>query len=457
MTENEYDLIVIGAGGAGSTAASTAAGLGKRVALIERDKLGGACLNYGCDPTKTLLHTAHLLYQAQHAAALGLSLPHAAADWPKVQAHVRQVQETIRGGTPEQARAGIAEQGVDLFMGEAVFMSAHEIHVNGAPLRSARFIIATGTVASIPDIEGLAEIGYITNVEAVALAELPQRLVVIGGGPIGLEFAQMFSRFGVQVVVLERGPQPLPREDRELAMALCTQLTAEGIRLEFGAEVYCGEIDARGKHVHVHSQAGKDEEMVADQILVAVGRRPALHALNLAAAGVQTTENGIVTDATLRTNVPHIWAAGDITSPYQFTHVASDQGELAAHNAFARAPQAFDDRVIPWVTFTDPELARVGASEADLQDAKIDYRVGRVNFDKLDRAITNNQTAGSVKLLADADGKILGGHILGANAGDLIAPVVYALRFGLTVEMVAAAMLPYPTMAEAVRWAAGQF
>jgi len=294
-------------------------------------------------------------------------------------------------------------------------------------------------------------------VEAVALAELPQRLVVIGGGPIGLEFAQMFSRFGVQVVVLERGLQPLPREDRELAMALCTQLTAEGIRLEFGAEVYCGEIDARGKHVHVHSQAGKDEEMVADQILVAVGRRPALHALNLAAAGVQTTENGIVTDATLRTNVPHIWAAGDITSPYQFTHVASDQGELAAHNAFARAPQAFDDRVIPWVTFTDPELARVGASEADLQDAKIDYRVGRVNFDKLDRAITNNQTAGSVKLLADADGKILGGHILGANAGDLIAPVVYALRFGLTVEMVAAAMLPYPTMAEAVRWAAGQF
>ena len=457
MTENEYDLIVIGAGGAGSTAASTAAGLGKRVALIERDQLGGTCLNYGCDPTKTLLHTAHLLYQAQHAAALGLRFPHATADWSAVQAHVRQVQKTIRGGTPEQARAGIAGQGVDLFMGEAVFTSAHGISVNGAPLRGARFVIATGTVASIPDIEGLAEIGYITNVDAVALPELPKRLVVIGGGPIGLEFAQMFSRFGVQVVVLERGPQPLPREDRELAMALCAQLRAEGIRLEFGAEVRCGEIDARGKHVHVHSQAGKDEDLVADQILVAVGRRPALRALNLAAAGVHATKNGIVSDATLRTNVPHIWAAGDITSPYQFTHVASDQGELAAHNAFAHAPQAFDDRVIPWVTFTDPELARVGASEADLQDAKIDYRVGRTPFNKLDRAITNNQTAGSVKLLADADGKILGGHILSANAGDLIAPVVYAMRFGLTVEMVAEAMLPYPTMAEAVRWAAGQF
>ena len=196
---------------------------------------------------------------------------------------------------------------------------------------------------------------------------------------------------------------------------------------------------------------------MADQLLVAVGRQPALDALNLAAAGVKTTAKGIPTDATLRTNVPHIWAAGDITSRYQFTHVASDQGGLVAHNVFAQEPQAFDDRVIPWVTFTDPELARVGASEADLQEAKIEYRVGRVQFSKLDRAIATHQTVGSVKLLADADGKLLGGHILGANAGDLIAPVVYAMRFGLTVKMLAEAMLPYPTMAEAVRWAAAQF
>ena len=289
------------------------------------------------------------------------------------------------------------------------------------------------------------------------MPELPKRLVVIGGGPIGLEFAQMFSRFGVQVVVLERGKQPLPREDPELAMALCSQLTAEGIRLEFGAEMRCGEISEHGKHIHVHGEGGKDEDLVADQLLVAVGRRPALGALNLEAAGVQYTEEGITTDATLRTNVPHIWAAGDITSQYQFTHVASDQGKLVAHNVFAQEPQAFDDRVIPWVTFTDPELARVGLSEADLQEAKIEYRVGRAYFNKLDRAIANDQTFGSVKLLADADGKILGGHILGANAGDLIAPVVYAMRFGLTVKMLAEAMLPYPTMAEAVRWAAAQF
>jgi pyruvate/2-oxoglutarate dehydrogenase complex dihydrolipoamide dehydrogenase (E3) component len=456
MAKNEYDLIVIGSGSAGSTAAVTAASMGKRIALIEREKLGGTCLNYGCDPTKTLLYTAHLLYHAQHASVLGLRISQVKADWAAVQAHVRQVQKTIRGGTAEQAHAGIVAQGIDLFMGEAMFSSSHEIRVNGETLRGKHFVISTGTVPLIPDIEGLSETGYITNVEAVSLPELPKRLVVIGGGPIGLEFAQMFSRFGVQVVVLERDEQPLPREDRELATALCAQLTAEGIRLEFGVEMRCGEIDERGKHIHIHGQEGQDEDLVTDQLLVAVGRRPALDMLNLVAAGVQYTDEGITTNATLRTNVPHIWAAGDITSKYQFTHVASDQGKLVANNVFAQKPQAFDDRVIPWVTFTDPELARVGLSEEDLQKAKIAYRVGRVYFNKLDRAITQDQTLGMVKLLADLDGKILGGHILGANAGDLIAPVVYAIRYGLTIKMVAEAMLPYPTMAEAVRWAAAQ-
>ena len=456
MTTNNYDLIVIGAGGAGSTAATAAAKLGKRVALIERDKLGGTCLNYGCDPTKALLHTASVLYHARHAGMLGLRIPQVEADWAAVQAHVRQVVETIRGGTPEQARAGIAAQNVELFMGEAVFSSPHTITVNNQTLQGARFLLATGTVPLIPEIEGLSAAGYITNEQAVSLPELPKRLVVIGGGPIGLEFAQMFNRFGAQVTVLERDQQPLPHEDRELAQVLCEQLTAEGIRLEFGAEMRCGEIDARGKRIHVHCKGGSDEELVADQLLVAVGRRPAMDRLNLEAAGVLYTAEGITTDATLRTNVPHIWAAGDITSPYQFTHVAHDQGQLVVHNLFDPTPQAFDDRVIPWVTFTDPELARVGASEADLQAKKIEYRVGRAAFNKLDRAITAHQTLGCVKILADAEGKVLGGHILGANAGDLIAPLVYAMRFGLTVQMLGAAMLPYPTMAEAVRWAAAR-
>jgi pyruvate/2-oxoglutarate dehydrogenase complex dihydrolipoamide dehydrogenase (E3) component len=233
-------------------------------------------------------------------------------------------------------------------------------------------------------------------------------------------------------------------------------LRAEGIRLEFSSEMRCGEINKPGKHIHIHGAKGKEEELVADQILVVVGRKSALNALNLETAGVQYTDKGIPTDANLRTNVAHIWAADDITSQYQFSHVAAAQGKLVAHNVFARKPQAFDDRIIPWVTFTDPELARVGMTEADLQESKIKYRVGRVDFKKLDRAITTDQTCSSVKLLAGADGKILGGHILGANAGNLIAPVVYSMRYGLTVKMMAEAMLPYPTMAEALRGAAAQ-
>jgi len=457
MAKDEYDLIVIGAGGAGSTAASSAASMGKHVALIERDKLGGTCLNYGCDPTKTLLHTAQLLHRAQHASNLGLTFPQAVVDWAKVQAHVRQVQETIRGGTLAQARAGIKQQGIDLFMGEARFSSAHEIQVNHISLHGKRFIIATGTVPAIPHVEGLSETGYITNEEAVSLPQLPERLVVIGGGPIGLEFAQMFSRFGVQVAVLERSEQPLPREDRELALALCSKLAAEGIRLEFGTEMRCGETDKHGKHIHFRDTHGREDELISDQLLVAAGRKPALETLNLEAAGVHFTETGIPTNASLRTNVPHIWAAGDITSKYQFTHVAADQGELVAHNVFAKRPRTFDDRLIPWVTFTDPEFAHVGRTEAELQEAGVEYRVGRVNFDKLDRAIAADQTFGTVKLLVDLKGKILGGHILSANAGELIAPVVYAMRYGLTVKMLAQTMLPYPTMAEAVRWAASQF
>lgn len=456
MANHDYDLIVIGAGGAGSTAATTATKLGKRVALIERDQLGGTCLNYGCDPTKTLLNTAQRLHQAQHATALGLHIPQATADWAAVLAHVRQVQEAIRGGSLEQARAGIAAQGIDLFMGEAAFNSPHTLRVNDELLHGQHFIIATGTVPFIPAIEGLAETGYITNREAVALPTLPQRLVVLGSGPIGLEFAQLFSRFGVQVVVIEKAAQPLPREDPDLAQALCAQLQKEGLRLEFGTEMRAGERVADGKRIHLQRANGETETLVADELLVAVGRRPALEALQLERAGVQANEKGIPTDATLHTNVPHIWAAGDITSPYQFTHVASAQGAWVVRNVFAADPQPFDDHLVPWVTFTDPELARVGATEADLQAAQIDYRVGRVDFNKLDRALANDQTLGGVKLLAGPDGKILGGHILGAHAGELLAPIVYAMRFGLTAKMMAATMLPYPTMAEAVRWAAAQ-
>jgi pyruvate/2-oxoglutarate dehydrogenase complex dihydrolipoamide dehydrogenase (E3) component len=453
---HEFDLIVIGSGPAGGSAASAAARTGRRVAMIERDARGGTCLNYGCDPTKTLLHTAQLLYRARHASELGLHIPSVTADWSQVLAHVGQVQQTLRGGSPSQARASLAASGIDVVMGEAQFRSPHEVEVNGQTLRAKRIVIAVGTVPFIPDIPGLPEAGYITNIEAVSLPELPERMAIIGGGPIGLEFAQLFQRFGVAVTVIEQGTQFLPREEPELATELCSLLAEEGVEARLCSEVRCSGVDGRGKHLQLQHDTGKEEVLVTDEILVAVGRRPALDGLNLAAAGVDHTDEGIPTDATLRTNVPHIWAAGDITSEYQLTLVADDQGALVAHNAFADEPLSFDDRVIPWVTFTDPELARVGRTESELQAAGIEYRVGRASFDKSDRAIATHQPVGSMKLLAAADGKLLGGHILGPQAGELIGLLVYAMRFDLTVKQLGEAMLPYPTLAAVVRWAAGE-
>jgi dihydrolipoamide dehydrogenase len=465
----DYDLLVIGAGAAGSGAASTAAQQGARVALVERDTIGGTCLNYGCDPTKTLLHTAALLRRAQHADAYGLHIPVAHANWAAVLAHVHQVLTQIRGGTPEEARAGLAKQGITVLIGEARFISPHAVALSSdlaslSPgkkrteqenlISAARIIIATGSQAVVPPIEGLREAGFITNVEAVSLPVLPRRLAIIGGGPLGIEFAQMFHRFGVQVTVLENSPHLLDKEDRELANCLCKLLTKEGIRLETSVQVQRVERADGGKRLAIRCGDGVEENLVVDEILLATGRQPVLDPLHLEVAGVAIHEHGIAVDATLRTSVPHIWAAGDVIGGYQFTHVAYEQGRLAARNAFAQEPRPFDDHAIPWVIYTDPALAHVGKTEEQLRAEGRAYQVGRMPFSQVERAIANGETNGLVKLLVDPNGAILGGHILAQNADDLLAPIILAMRTGLPAATIAATILPYPTMSEGVRWAA---
>jgi pyruvate/2-oxoglutarate dehydrogenase complex dihydrolipoamide dehydrogenase (E3) component len=450
----QYDLLVIGSGAAGSTAAETAARRGARVALVERDRLGGTCLNYGCDPTKALLHAARLLHQARHAGRYGICIPEASADWTAVRARAGDVVERIRGGSPEQARAGQARKGIDLLEGEARFISPHELSVSGRSVRAVRVIVATGAAPEIPAVEGLREAGYITNVEVVSLPELPRRMAIVGAGPVGIEFAQLFHRFGVQVTVLHRGPVPLDTEDREVAEMLCGILSEDGVRIETGVELRCVPGAGSEKRLNLRLKNGKHEELVADEVLLASGRRPALDSLDLPAAGVEFTAKGIAVSDTLRTNVPHIWAAGDVTGGYQLTHVASEQGGLAARNAFARVPRPYNARVTPWVTYTDPELARVGRTEEELRAQGIEYRVARMPFAELDRAIATGETRGLVKLLAARNGVLLGAHILGPAAGDLLAPIVLAMRRGLRARSLAETVLPYPTLAEAVRWAA---
>ncbi|GAC1506393.1 MAG: FAD-dependent oxidoreductase [Ktedonobacteraceae bacterium] len=460
MMKQHYDVLIIGAGAAGSTAATVAAEQGVRVALIERDEIGGTCLNYGCDPTKTLLFIADLLYQTQHARRYGLHIPTASVRWGEVQTYVQHIINTMRGGTTNQAQKQMKKSGIDVFRGEARFTSAHEIMVTSTQedhkvqteeteetkqtISAERILIAVGNETVIPPIDGLQQVGFITNVEAVALPSLPARLAILGGGAIGIEFAQMFRRFGVDVTVLEHGSSLLSKEDSEVANILVDLLHKEGLRTETGAELIRMYRADDGKHLLFRNQEGAEEELVVDEILLAIGRKPALEALNLEAAGIKTEKHGISVDAALRTNVPHIWAAGDVVGDYQFTHFATEQGNLVAHNMFAEQPQPFGDRIVPWVTYTNPPLAHVGKTEEELREAGVEYKVGRMHFKEVERAIAQDETEGLVKLLVSTQGKILGGHILGARADDLLAPLVVAMQADLPVQTLATTILPYP-------------
>src|SRR5579859_6619808 len=299
MPEQAYDLLVIGAGAGGSTAATNAAQNGARVAMVERDSIGGTCLNYGCDPTKTLIHIAGMLYDARHAEQFGLHFSEASFEWASVIAWVKQAINGIRGGTSEEAARELSQKGIDVLKGEAAFVSPHELSVEGTSVYAQRFIIATGSENIIPPIEGLNEVGYITNVQAVSLPSLPKRLAIVGGGAIGIEFAQLFHRFGVEVTVLEHGPTLLDKEDRELADMVCTILSKEGLRLETQVELRRAQRDPAGKCLTIRCENREEEQLVVDEILLAIGRRPALASLQLEKAGVKTSKNGIEVDATL--------------------------------------------------------------------------------------------------------------------------------------------------------------
>jgi pyruvate/2-oxoglutarate dehydrogenase complex dihydrolipoamide dehydrogenase (E3) component len=338
MAQHPYDLLILGAGAAGSAAASAAAGERRRVALVERHLLGGTCLNYGCDPTKTLLHTAKALTQARQAGRFGLHIPTAEVEWGQVLSQVQRALTQMRGGTLPEVVAQLKEQGIEVLLGEARFLSTDELEVGEQRVRAKRVLIATGCAPTIPPVEGLGEVGYLTNMEAVALPVLPRRLAVVGGGPIGLEFAQMFRRFGVEVTVLERGPHLLEKEDPELADHLSKLLAEEGLRLETNAELRRVQRANGCKRLTIRCGEREEETLEVDEILLALGRCPALEELHLEAAGVQASEKGVQVDATLRTNVPTIWAAGDVLGGYQFTHLATRRANMSPTMPLPNAP-----------------------------------------------------------------------------------------------------------------------
>lgn len=449
-----YDLVVIGAGGAGSTAAGEAIGRGAKVAMVERWKVGGTCLNVGCDPTKTMVRSAQILHLARKAERFGIYAKDVGANWPVVMRRVERVIDTIRGGDGDQ---NVRNSGVALYKASATFRSSHEIDVDGETIRGDKIIVATGAAWTCPPITGLPEVGYITNVEAVALPTLPRSLAIIGGGVVAVEFAQIFARFGVEVTILGSADRLLPKEDADLSHALRVILEREGVRVETGVRVRAADMRDGLKCLAGVRGGNLVEFCQVEEILVAAGRAPAVEGLNLETAGVAyDAKTGITVDDELRTTAPHIWAIGDVVSRYAFTHVADYQARIAEHNAMSRQPpRRVDYRVVPWATFTDPELARVGLTEQEAQDAGHDVKVAVVPIKDLARAVTSGETDGMVKLIADrGTGEILGGHILAAHAGEMLAEVALAMRARLPAAAIADTMHAYPTLSEGVFWAA---
>ncbi len=448
-----FDLVVIGAGAAGSTIAAEARAMGARVALIEQWKVGGTCLNAGCDPTKTLVRSAEVLHLAQTAARYGIVVDGARADWPAIRARVETVIDTIRGGDGD---ANIRRSGIVLFKGHARFRSPHEIAVDGELIRAERVVIATGARSVVPPIPGLAEAGFITNVEAVALDRLPRSLAILGGGVVATEFAQIFGRLGVAVTMLNRRERILPREEPELTEALQEVLRREGIRIENGVRARRIERDGALARIALERD-GAPVDCAAETILLATGRAPEVRDLGLEAAGVASSPAGIAVDATLRTTAPNIWAAGDvIAGGYPFTHVADYQARVVAYNVLGRGrPREVDYAAVPWGVFTDPELGRVGQTEAEARAAGCDVKVATTHFRDIARGITAGETDGLVKLVADrVTGRLLGAHILGARGAELLGEAALAIRLRLPVGAIADTLHAYPTLSEGVFWTA---
>jgi pyruvate/2-oxoglutarate dehydrogenase complex dihydrolipoamide dehydrogenase (E3) component len=438
------DLCIIGAGSGGLAVAAGAAQMGAEVVLVERGLMGGDCLNFGCVPSKSLLAAARLADLARRSAALGITSARPDVDFA---AAADGVQNVIAAIAPHDSVERFEGLGVRVLRCEARFTSPRTIHAGEIEIRPRRFVIATGSYPAVPPIPGIADVPYLTNETIFANRERPDHLIVLGGGPIGIEMAQAHCRLGARVTVLDVGPV-LPRDDPELAASLASHLAGEGILLRPGVEIAGIARDGNG----IVARLANGERIAGSHLLVAAGRRPNIEPLDLPAAGIEATAQGITVNARLRTTNRRAFAIGDVAGGPQFTHVALYHAGIVIRNALFRLPAKVDYRAIPWVTYTDPELAQVGLTEADAGE---DARVLRWPFLENDRAQTERDTEGLVKIVLSRNGRILGTSILGTGAGDLILPWALAISQKLKIGALANLIVPYPTRGEASKRAAG--
>lgn len=451
-----YNLVVIGAGTAGLVTAAGAAGLGAKVALIERDLMGGDCLNVGCVPSKGLISSARIARTIKHAAEFGVNTAERPeVDFPRVMERMRRLRASI---SPHDSAARFRDLGVDVFLGQGKFVSSDTIEVGGQSLKFKKAVIATGARAAAPPIPGLDQVPYLTNETVFSLTELPRRLAIIGAGPIGCEMAQAFIHFGSQVFLVEAEHGVLPREDSDGAEIVRQSLERDGVQI-----LCCGKdlnLARAGDKVHlaVNSHGTQYEETV-DHVLVSVGRKPNVENLGLETIGVKfDPKTGVEVDSRLQTTNSRIFAAGDVCSPYKFTHAADFMARLVIGNALFFGRSKVGRLTIPWCTYTSPELAHVGLTVRQADDLGVPIDTYTQRFDEVDRAILEGETDGFVRIHTQkGKDEIVGATIVAAHAGDLIGELSLAMTHGIGLKKIASAIHPYPTQAEAIRKIGDQY
>ena len=458
----DYDLIAIGSGSAGGSAAFVAKRAGMKVAVVEefKDRLGGHCPNYACVPTKAMLKAASIYKMAKRAAEFGIELDNLRFDFKKIAAYRQGIVDKLTGPRIER---NLHNAGIDLLWGRAEFTGEHELKIVSADGTSKQYtfnhaVIGTGSKEFIPPIQGLDEIGFWTSDIAVRATNLPESIVIIGGGPIGVEFVEIFSSFGKQVTIIQREPQILPREDSEIADYVAADLKRRGVEIITDSEILFVHKLGNTKSVRVKTPDG-EREAAGDEILVATGRRANLAPLNLKNAGVETDDKGrLKLNEYLQTNQAHIWAAGDAAGNWQFTHTAAYEGDLVGRNICLEHDEKVNYDVVPRVTFCEPEVASVGITEDQAKLKNLNYRVGRFKSGGLGRMLIEQDPRGLVKLIVETGSmKILGGHIVGENAGQLIHEVALAMKAGIPVTEIGRMIHAYPSFSEAVAACAEQF
>ncbi len=448
-----YNLVVIGAGAGGLVSAAGAAGVGARVALIESHLLGGDCLTVGCVPSKALLRCAKAAAAVRNAAEFGVNVTgDISVDFGYVMERMRRLRASI--APVDSAQRYSEKLGVDVFIGRGLFTGKNTIQVNGQTLNFSKAVVATGGTAAVPDIPGLKQVAYLTNASIFNLTELPARMGVIGAGPIGLELAQAFQRFGSQVTVFSRSDKILPKEDPDAARIVERALRADGVT--FAYNVNFKGVESRGGKpplTMIVEDDKSERRQEFDALLVAIGRKPTVRGLGLEDAGIEYDERlGIKVNDRMQTTNPDVYAVGDVASRYQFTHMSDFGARLVIRNALFFGRDKFSDFIIPWATYTEPEVAHVGLYEKDLEAQNIAFVTFTREFADVDRGIVDGETEGFVKIhVKKGTDQILGATIVGGHAGDMISEITVAMQSGMGLAKLANVIHPYPTAAEAIR------